>query len=116
MDPLLIDLVKRLAFGLPFIAIWIAGIIFCIQYRKHSSRETTLLIIAFSIFIIQLIAVHALQAWVMLNMNDHSRTATTAIFSIMQFASTIINVIAWVLVLVGIYQLLQSKNLLQQSK
>lgn len=116
MDSILIDLVKRLAFGLPFIAIWIAGIIFCIQYRKNSSRETTLFIIAFVILIIHSLASGIVQAWLMFKMNEYSGATIGMLFSAIGFVSVAVNAICWIMILIGLHQLLQSKNSLQQPK
>jgi hypothetical protein len=116
MELILAELAKRLAFSLPFIAIWIAGIIFCVQYRKNSSRETTLFIVAFVIMIIHTLAANIVQAWLIFNIDEYSRASTGVIFSIMGFVSVAINSICWIMILIGIHQLLQNKNSLQQTQ
>lgn len=115
MDPNISEILYRLLFTLPYIAVWIAGIALCMQYRKHSQNETLFLIIGFGMLIAHTLIANIVQS-LLISGYDGSALSLATMFSIMQGVSIVINLIAWALILTGIYQLLQQKHASKENK
>lgn len=103
------ELLSRLLFTLPHIAIWITAIVLCTQYRKHSERETTFFIMGFGIMIAYILITNIAQSWLLANYEELGLPIST-MFSILHAGGVVIELIAWALILTGIYQLLQQKH------
>lgn len=115
METNVTEIFSRLLFALPYIAVWITAIVICMQYRKHSQNETTFLIIGFGILIAHTLIANIAQSWLISNYEGMSLSLST-LFSIMHAAGIAINLVAWALILTGIYQLLQQKHAGKETK
>lgn len=115
METNITEIFSRLLFALPYIAVWITAIVICMQYQKHNAKETTILIIAFGILIVHTLVANLMQSWLISNYEGMNLSLST-MFSIMHGIGIAINLIAWALILIGIYQLLQQIHASKETK
>lgn len=102
------ELLQRILFCLPNIAVWITGICLCLQYKKHHPASVNLLTGAFILFIIDLLVITLLQSWIISSAQENGVGSITWRLGILQLFGTLINLIGWGLILTAIYQLLKS--------
>jgi len=105
-----IDALIRGFWVLPYICIWVAGLIICFNFHKKSPLAANFAIAGFVIFILASVFSFAAQAWAMSKAADDGYASMQVIFSSIGILSTSLNILGWVILLVALVNLFKGGN------
>lgn len=115
MNELLTTLLTRGLWSLPYLCIWAVGFGICINFRNSHKIAANLAMTAFLIFFVNAILSFLIQTWLMAQREETSLVSINTGFVIAGAINTLLSVTAWILLLIALYQLLESMSRTQQK-
>lgn len=112
MSEFLIELVTRGVWSLPYLCVWAVGLGVCLNFQAKNKLAANLAIVAFSIFIANLVVSTLIQTW-LISFRDEVTSAVSlgTAFAIAGGINTLLSLIGWIFLLIAIYQLLIHQSL-----